>query len=394
MKSAMKNAMKTTISIASLKVTLLGMKITSLIVILILVLTLSAGLTACGSDNNNGLSIAIVTSLTGIDDRSFNQNNYEGIQAFVRANPGSTVRHVHEPSGQPGAAIQYVENIAGDFDVVVLPGFQFRNIAPIAMDNPDTYFILIDTWPESYQGMNEFSNVRAVEFAEQESGFLAGVTAALESESGRVAFVGGEAFPALVNYQFGFASGVNYANTVFGTSVQLVDLPHRYGIDVRGINIGGNYAGDFNNPDIGYVIANELFSEGVDIIFVAAGGTGLGVHMAVRNYDGNARLIGVDTDQFDDINGNIEITAVYKAMGLNVHRILNSIAEGNFEGGNHTMRTSTNSVGIVLTPSRHQLSAETLNRINELFGLLRDGLIVPASNFNGYTPESFPGLPS
>ena len=361
-------------------------------------LVIFVSMVACGRDDDSELRIAIVTNITGIDDMSFNQNNYEGIQAFIRANPdiSVSVTHVHEPSNAPGAAMQAVENVAGDFDVIVLPGFQFRNIGEIAVNNPETYFLLIDVWPEEFQGRSEFPNVRALSFAEQEAGFLAGVVAALESETGRVAFIGGEAFPAVVNYQFGFESGLHYANAVFGTDVHVVELPHRAGTDVRGINIGGNYVGTFYNTNDGNTISNELLSEGVDIIFVAAGGTGIEVHKAVRAYAGQARIIGVDTDQFDGLlppGENVQITAVYKAMGLNVHRSLITIADGSFEGGNHIMRTDTNSVGIVLTPGRHQLPTETINRVNQLFALLRDGDIVPASNFNGYTPDNFPGMP-
>jgi len=349
-------------------------------------------LSACGGEgDDDGLRIAIVTSLTGIDDMSFNQNNYEGIRQFVDANPGNTVTHIHEPTGGPGAAIQSVANIAGDFDVVVLPGFQFSNIGAIAVAHPDTYFILIDTWPAAYGGTNVFANVRAIEFAEQESGFLAGIIAALETNTGRVAFVGGAAFPALVNYQFGFESGVNYANTVLGTRVEVVNLPLHGGTDVLGNYVGGNYVGGFDHPAQGRQIANELLAAGVDIIFVAAGNSGYGVHRAVEAYSGNARIIGVDTDNFGI--ANVEITSVYKATGLNVMRSLLSIHEGNFVGGNHTMRVDSNSVGVILASGRHQLAAATLNRVNELFSSLRDGIIVPASNFNGFAPDNFPGLP-
>jgi basic membrane protein A len=349
------------------------------------------GLSAC-ADEPEGLSIAIVTSLTGVDDRSFNQSNYEGIHAFLNAHAGHTVTHIYEPTGDEAAATRYMENIAGDFDVVVLPGFQFRHVAQAANDNPDTYFILIDTWPE---GGYAFDNVRALQFAESESGFLAGIVAAKESESGYVAFIGGAPFPPLVNYQFGFESGVEFANLNFGTNVQVVNLPHRAGTDVRGINIYGNYAGTFSNPAVGSEITNELLDVGVDIIFVAAGGTGYGVYSAIRESDRSVGIIGIDTDHFEeDIppHERLQITAVYKAVGLSVQRSLMTIIAGNFEGGNLIKRADTDSVGIVIAPGRHQLSTETINRVNELFGRLRDETIIPASNFNGFTPQNFPGL--
>jgi len=357
---------------------------------------------ACGNGDDNsddGFRVAIVTSLTGVDDRAFNQSNYEGIQDFIAANPGSTVQHVHETSGALDAAVQYVERIAGDFDVIVMPGFQFSNIGHIAMNHPYTKFILIDVWPEPFGDNYEFPNVRALQFAEYESGFLAGVVAALESQAGRIAFVGGYAFPPVVNYQFGFESGVNYANMVLGTDVTLVALEHRAGIDVRGINVGGNYIGSFSDSDTGFDVASELLAEGVDIILVTAGSAGRGVYNAVIEYGGDVRIIITDTDLFEhelSSDRDIVLASVFKATGLNVRRSLESLAQGNFSGGNHTMRTDTDSVGIITAPGhhrQHQMPVETVNRINELFGKLRDGTIVPASNFNGYTPYNFPGLP-
>ena len=355
-------------------------------------------LSACGNNDisGDGLKIAIVTSLTGVDDRAFNQHNYEGILDFIAANPGSTVQHIHETTGTTEAAVQYVERIAGDFDIVVVPGFQFSNIGHVAVNNPDTKFILIDVWPVPFDGKYEFPNVRALQFAEYESGFLAGIVAANESRVGRVAFLGGGVFPAVVNYQFGFESGINYANRVLGTDITLVSLEHRAGIDVRGENVGGNYIGSFADSVTGFVIANELLAEDVDIIFLAAGSAGSGAYDAVIEHGGDIMVISTDSDLFEhelSSERDIIIASVFKATGLNVRRSLESFAQGNFVGGNHTMRTDTDSVGIITAPGQHQMSVETVNRINEFFSMLRDGTIVPASNFNGYTPDNFPGLP-
>ena len=155
--------------------------------------------------SEEGLKIAIVSSPSGVDDGSFNQNNYEGIQAFIKANPEATVTPVKEETGDVAAAVKAVEDIVADYDVIVCCGFQFAGIATIAEENPDVSFILVDSFPSDADG-NEVAvdNIYAMTFKEQESGFTAGIAAALETKTGKVAVVNGIAFPSNVNYQYGF----------------------------------------------------------------------------------------------------------------------------------------------------------------------------------------------
>ena len=178
-------------------------------------------------------------------------------------------------------------------------------------------------------------------FAEQEGGFFAGVAAALETQTNKVAVVNGIAFPSNVNYQYGFESGVNYVNEVFGKNVELVELPSYAGTDVTGANVGGNYVGDFADESTGKVIGSTLIKEGCDIIFVAAGGAGNGVFTAAKEA-GNVKVIGCDVDQFDDgQNGdaNIILTSALKVMDANVERVLQSVVDGTFKGANELLLT-------------------------------------------------------
>ncbi|NLX62034.1 MAG: BMP family ABC transporter substrate-binding protein [Tissierellia bacterium] len=342
------------------------------------------------------MKIAIVTSPNGVDDGSFNEDNYNGILNFIETNPNATVQAVREPTGDPAAAVQAVSDIVADYDVIVTPGFQFAGISTVAAENPDKKFILIDTFPEAVDGQEEFDNVLAMMFAEEESGFLAGMAAALETKTNKVAVVNGVAFPSNVNYQYGFESGVNYVNAKYNKNVEIIELLSYAGTDVTGANVGGNYAGYFADEATGKVIGNALIAEGVDIIFVAAGATGNGVFTAVKEAEGDIKVIGCDVDQYDDgVAGdrNIVLTSVLKVMSLNVERALSSIKDGTFEGGNVILRADTDSTGYVKEEGRHQLSADTIAKIDEAYELLKKGEIVPAANFNGYTPEDFPGLP-
>nr|WP_303244146.1 BMP family ABC transporter substrate-binding protein [uncultured Cellulosilyticum sp.] len=346
--------------------------------------------------NGDGLKIAIVTSITGVDDGNFNENNYNGILKFIENNPDATVKAVQEPSGDTTAAVQAVSDIVADYDVIVTPGFQFAGVSEVASENPDKKFILVDSEPAAIGDQTEFDNVYSMLFAEQEGGFFAGVAAALETKTNKVAVVNGIAFPSNVNYQFGFESGVNYVNEVFGKNVELVELPSYAGTDVTGANVGGNYVGDFSDEATGKVIGSTLIKEGCDILFVAAGGAGNGVFTAAKEA-GNVKVIGCDVDQFNDgANGdsNIILTSALKVMDANVERVLETVKDGTFVGGNELRGADTDSTGYVKEEGRHQLSEDTLTKMEEIYNLVKTGEVVPASNFNGMTPEAFKGLPS
>ena len=344
-----------------------------------------------------GLKIAIVSSPNSVDDGSFNEDNYNGILNFIASRGDiDTVTPIQEPTGDTAAVAQLVGEIVADYDVIVATGFQSAAIGPVAQDNPDKYFILVDTFPTDAEGVTieeGLDNIYAMQFAEQESGFFAGVAAALETESGKVAVVNGQAFPSNVNYQYGFESGVNYANKHLGASAQVVELASYAGTDVTGVNVGGNYTGNFSDEATGKTLGEALIREGCDIIFVAAGASGNGVFAAAKE-SGTCMIIGCDVDQYDDgANGdsNIILTSGLKNMAINVERQLNAVVDGTFQGGNYTLTAETDSTGYVSAEGRHQMSAETVSVLDELYPQVKDGTIVPAANFNGYTPEEFPG---
>ena len=378
-------------------------KSTKKIAMIVVIALLTAVMAACGNNGNeansrtseDGLKIAIVTSPSGVDDGNFNEDNYNGILNFIEKNPTATVKAVREETGDPAAAVQAVADIVADYDVIVTPGFQFAGISSIALENPDKKFIINDSEPTPVGDQTEFDNIYSMNFAEQESGFFAGLAAALETKTNKVAVVNGIAYPSNVNYQFGFESGIYYANKVLGKDVEVVELSGYAGTDVTGKNVGGNYAGSFSDEATGKVIGNALIKQGVDRIFVAAGGTGNGVFTAAKEAKGDVKVIGCDVDQFDDgVNGseNIVLTSGVKFMSMNIEKVLNRIVDGSFKGGNVVLYANTESTGFIKEEGRHQLSENTLIKMNEAYELVKVGTIVPASNFNGYTPENFPGL--
>ena len=371
---------------------------------LLLAGAMALSMVACGSsepapapeaDAPAGMKIAIVSSPSGVDDGNFNETNYNGILAFIAENPEATVTPVREETGDVAAAIQAVADIVADYDAIVCCGFQFAGIATLAEENPDVKFILVDTFPSDANGAEvAVDNIYAMTFREQESGFLQGITAAMQTATGKVAMINGIAYPSNVNYQYGFESGVNYANKYFGTSAEVVELAAYAGTDVTGANVAGNYVGNFSDEAGGKVLAEALMSEGCDIIVQACGASGNGVLTACKEAEG-VYSMGSDVDQFDDgVVGdrNIILTSALKVMDKNVTEQLNKIKDGTFVGGNYLLGADTDATGDVSAEGRHQLTDETMAKLDEAFAKIKSGEIVPAANFNGYTPEEFPGL--
>jgi len=375
-------------------------KLLAAMMCLVMAMTLLVG---CGgnkdtdkdSDAGKGLKIAIVSSPSGVDDGSFNENNYNGILAFIKANPDATVTPVREETGDVAAAVKAVEDIVADYDVIVCCGFQFAGIATIAQENPSVKFILVDANPTDAEGKEvEVDNIYAMTFKEQESGFCAGIAAALQTKTGKVAVVNGIAFPSNVNYQYGFESGVNYANKHLGAKAEIVELDSYAGTDVTNANVGGNYIGNFSDEATGKVVGKALIDAGVDVMFVAAGASGNGVFTAAKEAK-DVYCIGCDVDQFDDgANGdaNIILTSGLKIMDMNVEKQLNAIKDGTFKGGNFLLGADTDSTGFVSADGRHQLTEDTVKAVKEAFAKVKSGEIVPAANFNQLTPEAFTGL--
>jgi basic membrane protein A len=351
----------------------------------------SAGSAASGG-SSTGLKVGIVTT-SGVDDGSFGQDCYNGILEFTRANPEATVTPVKEPD--VSKVLQAVADVIADYDVLILPGFQFAPIGDLLQDNPDKKVILVDTAPVDGSGAEvELPNIYSMVFHEEESGFFAGIAAALESKTHKVAVVNGIAYPPNVNYQYGFMAGVNYANKHYGSNTRYVELPSYSGTDVTGAVVGGNYIGDFADEATGKVVGSALIEQGVDVLFVAAGASGNGVFTAAKEASG-VFLIGCDVDQYDDGfkgSDNIMLTSALKVMHTNVTRQLQAIKAGSFTGKNDILGASTDSTGYISAQGRHLLSADTLTKLKEAYDLLKAGTIVPPANFNGQSPTGFPGL--
>ncbi len=368
-------------------------KVIALVIALVMVL----GVVACSGNSASKpaasdakLKICIITS-SGVDDGSFNQNCYDGAKAFIASHPDCSLTDVKQED--MNELISEVEKLVGDYDVFILPGFNFANCGDVAAANPDKKFLVIDSTVNYSEGVEPANNVYTMTFKEQESGFFCGIAAALESKTGKVAVINGIAFPSNVNYEYGFYSGVNYAVKNYGVNVEYVELPSFAGTDVLGNAVGGNYVGDFADPDTAKQITQSLIGEGVDVIFSACGSSSAGIFTAIKEAN-DVKIIGCDVDQFaDGANGdsNIVLTSSLKVMDMNIEKQLNAIYDGTFQAEDALLGADTNSTNIVTADGRHQMSADTLAKIAEVFPLVANGTIVPAGDATGVggDPKSF-----
>ena len=341
---------------------------------------------AMAEEGGEPISVCIITS-SGIDDGNFNQDCYNGILSFIEKHDDCTVTDIKE--SDYNELIPTVEKSVGDFDAFVLPGFNFAGIGDIAQNNPDKKFLVVDsTITDSEGNPVTLDNVYTMTFKEQEGGFLAGVAAALCTQTGKVAVVNGMAFPSNVNYELGFMSGVKYANENYGAEAECVELPSYAATDLFGNDVGGNYTGDFQDEAQGKVVGEALIDEGCDVIFVAAGASGNGVFTAAKEAK-DVYVIGCDVDQYDDgVNGdgNIILTSALKVMHSNVEKQLENIYNGTFVGEDALLGADTDSTGIVTEEGRQQMDDGVVEKLNECYELIKSGDIVPASQ------EDFQGL--
>lgn len=337
-----------------------------------LVLAASALLGACGTDkdkekdtssstggNASDFSIAMVTDVGGIDDKSFNQSAWEGIKQFGKDHDMS--------EGDGGYAYlqskddsDYTPNLNAltrrDFDLVFGVGFLMEDaINTIAEQQTETNYAIID-------GVVDQPNVASILFKEQEGAFLAGVAAALMTKTDKIGFVGGMEIPVIERFEAGFVAGVAAVKP---------DLK----VDVK-------YTGSFDDAALGKAAAGRMYSSGIDIIFHAAGGTGNGVFSEAKERkeaDKNADVwvIGVDSDQYEEGKvgeENITMTSMLKRVDVAVQDISNLAKEGKFPGG-ETKVYGLHDDGVALADSRGAIPQDVLDQVEEYKQKIADGEI-------------------
>jgi len=268
----------------------------------------------CASDEV--LCVGLVTDVGEIDDKSFNQSAWEGVQQSADE-LGAFVKYVETKDAK-----DYAANIGlfaeKDYDVIVTVGFALgQATVEEAANYPNINFIGVDQW----QG-EAMANVTGLLFPEDKAGFMAGALAAQMTETGIVAAVlGTDLVPPVVAFKEGYESGAKYINP----DITLISTYHPGGMDVA-----------FVDPEWGATTAKQALDQGADVVFGAGGKTGNGALIEVASHEG-ALCIGVDSDQWETVpeaHGCL-ITSAMKLITPGVFGLISASADGAFPGGNY-----------------------------------------------------------
>ncbi|HLR92736.1 MAG TPA: BMP family protein [Atopostipes sp.] len=301
-------------------------------------------------------SIAMVTDTGGVDDRSFNQSAWEGMQEWAEEHGFGDDSVVYY---QSEAENDYVPNLntatTDGHDVIYGIGFLLEDpIATIAEQNPDRMYGIVDS-------VVEMDNVVSLNFNDHENSFLAGMAAALTTETGRVGFIGGIEGPIIDRFQTGFTHGVEYVDDSIEVDIQ--------------------YANSFGDTAAGQQIAAAMYSNGADVIFHAAGAVGNGVFQEARNRmedgsDTQLWVIGVDRDQTAEgewEEGNLTLGSTIKQVGQAIKLSANEAMEGNFQGGeNISYGFAEDGIDFVM---HEEMPQEYVDQIEEARQAITDGEI-------------------
>lgn len=253
-------------------------------------------------------SVGMITDVGGVNDQSFNQSAWEGLQA-LKAETGIQVSY--RESEQEANYKPNIDNMV-DSNVDLIWGIGFMmgdSILEASNTNPDQMFAIVDNAYETTP-----SNLIAVVFRAEEPSFLVGYMAGCTTQTDKVGYVGGIKSPTIDQFEFGYLAGVQYAAKELGKDIEVMV----------------QYADSFSDDAKGKAIATSMFTSGADIVFHAAGNVGQGVIEAAK--DMGKLAIGVDRDQSDLAPENV-MTSALKLVGSAMKDVSKRVQSGENLGG-------------------------------------------------------------
>jgi len=249
---------------------------------------------------------AIVFDLGGKFDKSFNEGVANGAERFKKET-GITYAEF-EPSNETQFEQADRRFAQRGQDLIIAVGFnQGVPVEAVAREFPAVHFTVIDS-------VVKLPNVQSVLFKEQEGSFLVGIAAAMASKTGKVGFVGGMDIPLIRRFACGYVQGAKYANP----AIEVIQ------------NMTGTTPAAWNDPARGGELAKGQFDRGVDVVYAAAGGTGIGVYQMAK--DSGKFAIGVDSDQNYLFPGTM-LTSMVKRVDLAAYNSLMAEKDGTWQPG-------------------------------------------------------------
>ncbi len=334
----------------------------------LLAILVATGLTvaACGAlpGSGSGLKVGMVTDIGALEDKSFNEYSWKGVQEGAKAIGGAAQVIVTRDIADYKQNIQ--QFIDQKYDVIVTVGFLIgSDTLKAAQANPTIQFFGVDqficvaadandkackgTIPANYQG---------ILFNEAQSGYLAGIVAGTISKSGKIGAVGGrEDVPPVVAFIKGYENGAKSVKS--------------------NVQVFVNYVGDFNAPDKGEASAKTMIGQGADVLFQVAGLTGVGVLRAACN--AKVYGIGVDVDQYDalpDLKGCI-VTSAEKKLLNSTRDAIKRFKDKGKQTGNFTNDTTNDGVGVSAIRNLSPIPAGLEDKLKQATADMKSGKLKP-----------------
>ncbi|HVG65736.1 MAG TPA: BMP family ABC transporter substrate-binding protein [Actinomycetota bacterium] len=291
----------------------------------------ASGSSSAGSEGGEAIKIGLAYDTGGRGDRSFNDSAFAGADK-AKTELGAEVREL-SPNADASNRAELLTQLADDgYNPIIAVGFAYGDvIGDVVQQYPDTTFAIVDS-DVSQIGAD---NLTGLLFAEEQGSFLAGVAAALKTTTNHVGFVGGVDQALIHKFEAGFVAGAEAAKP----GIQ---------VDTQYLSPEGDFSG-FNDPAKGQITAQGMFDAGADIVYHAAGGSGLGVFQAAAA--ANKRAIGVDSDQYNTVDDPalkaVIMTSMLKRVDNAVQTYIGDFVDGNVEGGKDVVNDlSTEGVGL------------------------------------------------
>ncbi|UFS64032.1 BMP family ABC transporter substrate-binding protein [Paracoccus denitrificans] len=274
---------------------------------------------------------ALIFDLGGKFDKSFNEAAYNGAERW-KAETGGTYKELEMQSeAQREQALRRLAQSGAN--PIVMTGFAFGEVLnKIAPDYPDTKFVIIDMVVEQ-------PNVQSVVFTEEQGSYLAGVAAAKASKSGTVGFIGGMDIPLIHKFECGYAQGFKAASP----DGKLI------------INYTGTTPAAWNDPVKGGELLKAQVSQGADVVYAAAGGTGIGVLQAAA--DAGVLSIGVDSNQ-NHLHPGMVLTSMVKGVDNSVYEAFKAGTE--VEPGVRVMDLASGGVSLAMDDNNKPLISDEI----------------------------------
>jgi basic membrane protein A len=310
----------------------------------------------------------MVLDTGGVDDKSFNQSSWAGMQAAKQQNPNIDVSYVPSKSGNDYTPNLTAETSKGCQTVVAVGGLMFDNVKAIAAKNPSTHYAEVDA-------PSTGPNVYGIQFNTAQGAFLGGYLAAAYSKTGKVATWGGLPIGPVTIYMDGFWEGVQYYNQQNHKNVQVLGWDETNQKGGTFVNEGAN---SFNDLNKGKQISQTFIQEGADVIFPVAGGSGQGAVSAAAASNGAVSVMWVDVDGCVSLPQDCKyfLTSVTKNLSGAVTAYVTKAASGSFPTGSYIGTLANEGTGLApFHDFDSKVSSDIKSQLADVAAKIKDGTI-------------------